>query len=77
MPANCSCQRAYTNCTGRLVARAIEAAIGFGWERYTGDRGRFVGMHGFGASAPGTEVYKEFGITADAVVAAAKEAIAQ
>ena len=56
---------------------AVEAAIGFGWERYTGDKGRFVGMHSFGASAPGGEVYKEFGITVDAVVAAAKELVAK
>ncbi len=49
----------------------VEAAIGFGWDRYLGERGVFIGMHGFGASAPGTEVYKNFNITADAVVAAA------
>jgi transketolase len=46
----------------------IEAAISWGWERYIGERGAFVGMHGFGASAPGTAVYKEFGITPEAVV---------
>jgi transketolase len=46
----------------------IEAAISWGWERYIGEQGAFVGMHGFGASAPGTAVYEEFGITAEAVV---------
>jgi len=56
---------------------AIEAAIGWGWERYTGDGGAFVGMHGFGASAPGTAVYKEFGITAEAVVETANRLLAK
>ena len=51
---------------------AVEAAISFGWDRYIGEGGRFVGMHGFGASAPGAEVYKAFGITAQAVIEAAK-----
>jgi len=51
---------------------AVEAAIGFGWERWTGPEGGFVGMKGFGASAPAGDLYKHFGITADAVVAAVK-----
>ena len=51
---------------------AIEAACGFGWERYLGMSGRFVGMTRFGASAPAEELYERFGITADAAVAAAK-----
>ena len=55
----------------------IEAAIGWGWERYIGEHGMFVGMHGFGASAPGTAVYKEFGITAEAVVEAANRLTAK
>ncbi len=46
----------------------IEAAGGFGWERYLGSDGIFVGMPGFGASAPAPELYKHFGITASAVV---------
>ncbi len=50
----------------------IEAAIGFGWERHLGPDGIFIGMHGFGASAPYAALYKHFGITPDAVVAAAK-----
>ena len=56
---------------------AIEAAIGWGWERYTGDHGAFVGMHGFGASAPAPAVYKEFGVTAEAVVETANRLLAK
>jgi transketolase len=43
---------------------AVEAASGFGWERYIGDTGAFVGMRGFGASAPSGKLYEKFGITA-------------
>jgi transketolase len=50
---------------------AVEAAVEFGWNRYIGDRGRFIGMHDFGASAPIEALYKHFGITAEAVVEAA------
>src|SRR5258706_136653 len=57
---------------GGGVRVAIEAAIGFGWERYIGPEGGFVGMTGFGASAPAEELYRHFGITAEAAVAAAK-----
>jgi transketolase len=55
------------------VRVAVEAAIRFGWDRWLyGERGRrekgeFVGMHGFGASAPGGTLYERFGITAEAV----------
>ena len=51
---------------------AIEAASGFGWDRYIGEHGAFIGMRSFGASAPAGELYKHFGITVDAAVAAAK-----
>jgi transketolase len=51
---------------------AVEAAAGFGWERYLGERGTFVGMSGFGASAPAEALYPYFGITAEHVAAAAK-----
>ncbi|HET6160498.1 MAG TPA: transketolase [Dongiaceae bacterium] len=47
---------------------AVEAAGGFGWERYLGTDGVFIGMKGFGASAPAPELYKHFGITAAAIV---------
>jgi transketolase len=49
---------------------AIEAAIGFGWERYIGNDGIFIGMKGFGASAPAPDLYKHFGITVEDTVAA-------
>ncbi len=55
---------------------AIEAAARFGWDRYLGATGRFIGMSTFGASAPGSAVMKSFGITADHVIAEAKAAIA-
>ncbi|MGD1880559.1 MAG: transketolase [Kiloniellaceae bacterium] len=54
---------------------AIEAGIGFGWDRWIESGGAFVGMHGFGASAPAKELYKKFGITAEAVVEAVKTRI--
>ncbi len=57
------------------VKIAIEAASTFGWERYVGPDGAVVGMTTFGASAPAPELYKHFGITADAVVAAAKNRV--
>ncbi len=47
---------------------AIEAATTFGWERYIGAGGAAIGMAGFGASAPAGDLYKHFGITAEAVV---------
>ncbi len=52
---------------------AIEAACGFGWERWLGEGGRFIGMTSFGASAPAADLYEKFGITSKAVVAAARE----
>ena len=54
------------------VRIAVEAASPFGWERYVGPAGAIVGMRGFGASAPAKDLYAHFGITADAVVDAAK-----
>ena len=58
------------------VKVAIEAACGFGWERYIGAGGRFIGMHGFGASAPIKDLYKHFGISAEAAADAARAALA-
>ena len=52
---------------------AIEAALSFGWERYIGSNGIFIGMKGFGASAPAKDLYKHFGITSDHVVNAVME----
>ncbi len=54
------------------VRVACEAASGFGWERWLGAKGAFVGMKGFGASAPAPELYKHFGITAEAMAEAAR-----
>eukprot|EP01023_Acetabularia_acetabulum_P011486 TRINITY_DN1529_c0_g1_i3.p1 TRINITY_DN1529_c0_g1~~TRINITY_DN1529_c0_g1_i3.p1 ORF type:complete len:737 (-),score=195.55 TRINITY_DN1529_c0_g1_i3:200-2323(-) len=51
---------------------AIEAASSFGWQKYLGASGKFIGWDVFGFSAPGPEIYKKLNITADAVVAAAK-----
>ncbi len=51
---------------------AVEAAVPFGWERYAD---RVIGIDRFGASAPYQRIYKEFGITAEAVVAAARELV--
>ena len=47
---------------------AIEAGVRQGWDQIIGTSGIFVGMTGFGASAPYKELYKQFGITAEAVV---------
>lgn len=52
---------------------AIEAAVRQGWDAIIGAHGTFIGMNGFGASAPAEELYKHFGITAEAIVEAAKE----
>ncbi len=56
---------------------AVEAAVEFGWSKWLGAGGAFVGMHGFGASAPAQDLYKHFGITAEAVASAAKDVIAR
>ncbi len=60
------------------VKVAIEAGIREGWDRYIGSElldngGAFIGMNSFGASGPYKDVYKKFGITADAAVAAARK----
>jgi transketolase len=59
----------------RLPRVAVEAGIEFGWERYLGGKGAFVGMSGFGASAPATDLYRHFGITPEAIAEAAKKLI--
>jgi transketolase len=51
---------------------AVEAGIKLGWEHYVGTTGKIVGMESFGASAPAPVLFEKFGITTDAVVAAAK-----
>ncbi|ACE99571.1 transketolase [Rhodopseudomonas palustris TIE-1] len=58
------------------VKVAVEAAVRFGWDAVIGPAGGFVGMTGFGASAPAKDLYKHFGITAEAVADAAKRRLA-
>ncbi len=58
--------------TARVV---VEAGIRQCWDRFLGDRGRFVGMHTFGASAPYGDLYKYFGITPEHVAEEVKAAI--
>jgi len=55
---------------------SVEMAATFGWERYVGLKGRKVGMHSFGASAPLKDLLKFFGFTTDAVVEEARKALA-
>ncbi len=52
---------------------SVEMASTFGWERYTGAKGKMIGMHSFGASAPLKDLLKKFGFSSDKVVAAARE----
>ena len=54
---------------------ACEAASGFGWEKWLGQKGTFIGMNGFGASGPAKKLFEHFGITAEAVVAAARDLV--
>ena len=61
---------------GTAFRVGIEAAGGFGWERILGLDGVFIGMAGFGASAPAEVLYEYFGITADAVAAAVRQRLA-
>ena len=59
------------------VRVAIEAAIRMGWDRFIGTDGIFIGMKGFGASAPFEKLYEKFGITAEAAAKAALDRLAQ
>ena len=63
-----------SNVTARV---SVEMAATLGWERYTGLKGRNIGMHRFGASAPLKDLLKYFGFTVDTVVAEARAAIAE
>ena len=53
------------------VKIGVEAAVRQGWDAIVGSDGLFIGMNSFGASAPYKELYKKFGITAEAVADAA------
>ena len=55
------------------VRVAVDAGVRMGWEKFIGSDGAFVGMTGFGASAPADVLYKHFSITAEAVAAAVKD----
>ncbi len=57
---------------GSVPRVGIEAACGFGWERWLGEAGMFIGMNGFGASAPYPDLYRHFGITPEAITAAVR-----
>jgi transketolase len=62
---------------GSVPRIGVEAAIEGDWSHWLGDGGEFVGMTGFGASAPAETLYREFGITAEAVAKAAQRGIAR
>ena len=62
---------------GRVPRVGVEAAVEGDWARWLGDSGEFVGMTGFGASAPADVLYREFGITAEAVATAALRCLAR
>ena len=58
---------------GSVLRVGIEAACGFGWERWIGTEGIFIGMTGFGASAPAEDLFRHFGITPDAIANAVRK----
>ena len=60
-----------------VVRVAVEAAGPMGWDRFIGENGGFVGMNGFGASAPAKDLYRHFGITEEAVAEAAVSRISK
>ena len=60
---------------GQAPRIGVEAAIEGDWRRWLGEDGEFVGMTGFGASAPAGELYAQFGITAEAVVEIAERTV--
>jgi transketolase len=62
---------------GRVPRVGVEAAIEGDWARWLGDDGEFVGMTGFGASAPAETLYREFGITSQAIAKAAGRCVAR
>ena len=52
---------------------SVEQAATLGWERYVGLKGRMIGMHSFGASAPAKDLQKHFGFTPETIIKAAHE----
>jgi transketolase len=68
--------RAYQDAViGSAPCVGVEAGIRLGWDRWLGRNGRFIGMSGFGASAPADDLYAHFGVTPEAVAAAAKSLV--
>ena len=66
-------RRIWAPVSGTTSARvAVEAAASLGWDRYLAGQGKFIGMSGFGASAPAGALFEHFGITPSAVVDAVK-----
>ena len=61
---------------GTALRVGVEAGVSMGWDRWLGPDGIFIGMNSFGASAPFQDLYRHFGITSDAIVAAVKKRIA-
>jgi transketolase len=61
-----------TSVTARV---SVEMAATFGWDRYVGPKGKIIGMHTFGASAPIKDLLKKFGFETENVVAAAKQVL--
>jgi transketolase len=59
------------------VRVACEAALRFGWDRWLGECGGFIGMTGFGASGPAEQLYPHFGITPEAIVSEARRLLAR
>jgi transketolase len=59
--------------SGAIPRLAVEAAVPLGWCRWLGQRGDVIGIHSFGASAPGKEVLRRFGFSVENVVRKAKE----
>jgi transketolase len=52
---------------------AVELGVRQGWDKYIGPQGKFIGMNGFGASGPASELMKHFGVTVENIMAAAKD----
>ena len=58
---------------GNAPRVVVEAASPFGWDKYIGEKGEIIGIDGFGASAPASELYKHFGLTAENVAETVKK----
>jgi transketolase len=68
--------RAYrTMVLGQAPRVAVEAAVRLGWDRWIGPEGSFIGMSGFGASGSEDDLWRHFGITAEAVAAAVRQQV--